>query len=248
MLVVSGDAVMTRSLSVALAFEGYEVCHAADGSEALPWLLHSRGDAILFDTDAPETDGVALMGDLRSRGITAPVLLVTECAALRDIVSGLAAGADDYIVKPFDVEEVLARLWAILRRSRRATGESGERQTGRLEFHGLVVDESTREVWAADEPVSLSPKEFDLLRYFVANAGIVLTKRQILDRVWSDRTAVSGNAVESCVSALRRKLDCRGPCELRTLRGVGYVLRAAAPSRPTRRAATGVTVQTPRAG
>jgi two-component system OmpR family response regulator len=169
----------------------------------------------------PGIDGFTVVRRLRQDGMHAPVLFLTAKDSTQDKVTGLTLGADDYVTKPFSLEEVVARIRSILRRFRAA---EPARQT-RLTFADLELDEDTHEVWKADELIPLSPTEFKLLRYFMQNPGRVLSKAQILDHVWHYDFNGDANVVESYVSYLRRKLDTNEPRLLHTLRGVGYVLR-----------------------
>ena len=229
-LVISNNSDVAQLLAVCLKFIGYDVRIAADGPEALG-RARDRPDAVILDTDLPGTEGVAVLRRLRSAGIAAPVLLLSGRDGVEGKVAGLYAGADDYITKPFDVEELVARLRAVLRRTNAAVHEEVD-SGSQLCLGPLVLDEITHEVWAAGESVPLSPKQFALLHYFMINVGTVLTKRQILGHVWSERPTANSNLVESCVSVLRRKVDFRNPRMLHTLRGVGYVLRAPSPRTP----------------
>jgi two-component system OmpR family response regulator len=223
--VVDADLEVVRRLEICLTLAGYEVDTAADGPEALSRARKVRPDAVLLDLTLPSMDGLTVLHDLRATGIEAPVLFVTARDALQDKVVGLAAGADDYITKPFNVDEVVTRLWVVLRRTSPGGDDGDTRQRHRLGFADLVIDEDSHEVWRGDELISLSPNEFGLLRYFVINAGTVLSKRSILAHVWPERPTANGNVVQSCVSHLRRKVDDREPRVLHTVRGLGYVLR-----------------------
>jgi two-component system OmpR family response regulator len=156
-------------------------------------------------------------------GPTPPVLSLTARDATEDKVTGLTVGGDDYVTKPFSLEEIVARIRAVLRRTS-SRGSAGEAPS-RLTFADIELDDDTHEVWKAGELVSLSPTEFKLLRYFMQNAGRVLSKSQILDHVWHYDFGGEANVVESYVSYLRRKVDTSEPRLLHTLRGVGYVLR-----------------------
>jgi two-component system, OmpR family, response regulator len=170
----------------------------------------------------PGMDGFGVLRRLRADGIDAPALFLTARDSLQDKIAGLTLGGDDYVTKPFSLEEVVARLRVILRRA----GKGGaEARSARLTFADIELDEETHEVWKAGEPVSLSPTEFTLLRYFVINAGTVLSKPKILDHVWRYDFGGDVNVVESYVSYLRRKIDTGEKRLLHTLRGVGYVLR-----------------------
>ena len=170
----------------------------------------------------PGMDGFGLLRRLRADGIDAPALFLTARDSLQDKITGLTLGGDDYVTKPFSLEEVVARLRVILRRAGRGVEEP---RNARLTFADIELDEDTHEVWKAGEPVSLSPTEFTLLRYFIINAGTVLSKPKILDHVWRYDFGGDVNVVESYVSYLRRKIDTGEKRLLHTLRGVGYVLR-----------------------
>jgi two-component system, OmpR family, response regulator len=171
----------------------------------------------------PGMDGFGVLRRLRADGIDAPVLFLSARDMPPDKITGLTLGCDDYLTKLFSLEEVVARLRVILHRS--GKGVEAPR-IGRLTFADLEIDENTHEVWKAGEPVSLSPTEFTLLRYFIFNAGTALSKQKILDHVWRYDFASDGSdAVKSCVSTLRRKIDTDQQRLLQTLRGVGYILR-----------------------
>jgi len=171
----------------------------------------------------PDMDGFSVVRRMRGEGSTAPVLFLTARDATEDKVTGLTVGGDDYVTKPFSLEEIVARIRAVLRRTS-ATGPATQ-QPARLAFADIELDDDTHEVWKAGELVALSPTEFKLLRYFMQNAGRVLSKSQILDHVWHYDFGGEANVVESYVSYLRRKVDTTEPRLLHTLRGVGYVLR-----------------------
>jgi two-component system OmpR family response regulator len=170
----------------------------------------------------PGVDGFTVVRRLRQDGISAPVVFLTAKDGTEDTVTGLTLGGDDYVTKPFSLEEVVARIRAVLRRFAES---APARSSSKLSFADLELDEDTHEVWKAGELVALSPTEFKLLRYFMQNAGRVLSKAQILDHVWHYDFNGDANVVESYVSYLRRKIDTTVPRLLHTLRGVGYVLR-----------------------
>jgi two-component system OmpR family response regulator len=222
LLVVDDEPNILELLSASLRFAGFEVATAADGDEALRVARSFQPDLVVLDVMMPGIDGFTVVRRLRSEGRYVPVLFLTARDATEDKVTGLTLGGDDYVTKPFSLEEILARIRAVLRR---AEGRSGAVTTSRLEFADLVLDDDTHEVWKAGALVSLSPTEFKLLRYFMQNAGRVLSKAQILDHVWNYDFAGDANVVESYVSYLRRKIDTTDPRLLHTLRGVGYVLR-----------------------
>jgi len=177
----------------------------------------------VLDVMMPDMDGFSVVGGLLKKNSTAPVLFLTARDATDDKVTGLTVGGDDYVTKPFSLEEIVARIRAVLRRTSGQAGAGVEQV--RLTFADIELDDDTHEVWKAGELVALSPTEFKLLRYFMQNAGRVLSKSQILDHVWHYDFGGEANVVESYVSYLRRKVDTTEPRLLHTLRGVGYVLR-----------------------
>jgi two-component system OmpR family response regulator len=221
-LVVDDEANIVELLSVSLKFQGFEVHTASNGAAALDKAREVRPDAVILDVMMPGMDGFGLLRRLRADGIDAPALFLTARDSLQDKIAGLTLGGDDYVTKPFSLEEVVARLRVILRRTGRGVEEV---RNARLSFADIELDEDTHEVWKAGEPVSLSPTEFTLLRYFIINAGTVLSKPKILDHVWRYDFGGDVNVVESYVSYLRRKIDTGDKRLLHTLRGVGYVLR-----------------------
>ena len=223
-LVVDDEANILELLAVSLRFQGFEVHTATNGPAALDLAREIRPDAVILDVMMPGMDGFGLLRRLRADGIDAPALFLTARDSLQDKITGLTLGGDDYVTKPFSLEEVVARLRVILRRAGTGAGQEGDGPR-RLKFSDIELDEDTHEVWKAGEPVSLSPTEFTLLRYFVINAGTVLSKPKILDHVWRYDFGGDVNVVESYVSYLRRKIDTGEKRLLHTLRGVGYVLR-----------------------
>ncbi len=225
-LVVDDEPMIVELLSVSLRYQGFEVTSAGNGAEGLDKAKTFRPDALIVDVMMPGMDGFGLLRRLRADGIEAPVLFLTARDEVEDKVTGLTLGADDYVTKPFSLEEVVARLRVILRRSGHAVEE---RKSSRIRFEDIELDDDTHEVWKAGDPVSLSPTEFTLLRYFMVNAGTVLSKPRILDHVWRYDFGGEVGVVETYVSYLRKKVDT-GPDQLiHTLRGVGYVMRS--PSR-----------------
>jgi two-component system OmpR family response regulator len=221
-LVVDDESNIVELLSVSLKFQGFEVHTASSGPAALDKAREVRPDAVILDVMMPGMDGFGVLRRLRADGIDSPALFLTARDSLQDKIAGLTLGGDDYVTKPFSLEEVVARLRVILRRSGRGVEEP---RSARLTFADIELDEDTHEVWKAGEPVSLSPTEFTLLRYFIINAGTVLSKPKILDHVWRYDFGGDVNVVESYVSYLRRKIDTGEKRLLHTLRGVGYVLR-----------------------
>jgi two-component system OmpR family response regulator len=226
-LVVDDDTDVVDLLSKSLEFQGFEVDTATNGPTALDQAHKVRPDAVILDVTLPGIDGFGVLRRLRTDRIDTPVLFLTARDSLQDRITGLSLGADDYITKPFSLEEVIARLRAILRR----TGTGAQKPcAARLIFADIALDEATREVSRAGVPVSLSPTEFRLLRYLVINAGTVLSKQRIFDHMWCHNVDGNANCVESYISHLRHKIDTDDDKRLlRTLRGVGYVLREPRP-------------------
>jgi len=222
LLVVEDDPNIVELLSASLRFAGFEVATANDGHEALQMARQFRPDLMVLDVMLPGIDGFDVVRRLGSEGNRCPVLFLTARDAVADKITGLTVGGDDYVTKPFSLDEVLARIRAVLRRSNAAPNAA---EAARLTFADIALDDETHEVWKAGVEVSLSPTEFKLLRYFMQNAGRVLSKAQILDNVWNYDFGGDANVVESYVSYLRRKIDADEPHLLHTLRGVGYVLR-----------------------
>ena len=221
-LAVDDEPSLTELLSMALRYEGWNARTAGTGSEAVRTAREFQPDAIVLDMMLPDFDGLEVMRKVRADQPDVPVIFLTAKDAVADRVAGLTLGGDDYVTKPFSLEEVVARLRVILRRTGKGIEEP---RNSRLSFADIELDEDTHEVWKAGEPVSLSPTEFTLLRYFVINAGTVLSKPKILDHVWRYDFGGDVNVVESYVSYLRRKIDTGDKRLLHTLRGVGYVLR-----------------------
>jgi len=229
-LVVDDEPMIVELLSVSLRYQGFEVAAANNGAEGLDKAKTFRPDALIIDVMMPGMDGFGLLRRLRADGIEAPVLFLTARDEVEDKVTGLTLGADDYVTKPFSLEEVVARLRVILRRSGHAVQE---RKSSRIRFEDIELDDDTHEVWKAGEPVSLSPTEFTLLRYFMVNAGTVLSKPRILDHVWRYDFGGEVGVVETYVSYLRKKVDTGPDRLIHTLRGVGYVMRAPSRSKTT---------------
>ncbi len=224
LLVVDDEPNILELLSVALRFNGFEVATAVDGQQALTTARSFKPDLVVLDVMMPELDGFEVVRRLRGEGARVPVLFLTAKDGTEDKIHGLTLGGDDYVTKPFSLEEVVARIRAVLRRGGAAASPAGSRQV----FADIELDEDSHEVWKAGTPVALSPTEFNLLRYFLQNPGRVLSKSQILDHVWHYDFGGEANVVESYVSYLRRKVDTTEPRLLHTLRGVGYVLRVPA--------------------
>jgi two-component system, OmpR family, response regulator len=223
LLVVDDEPNILELLAASLRFAGFEVQTAADGETALAAARSFGPDLLVLDVMMPGLDGFDVLRSLRGGGSRTPVLFLTARDAPEDTVTGLTLGGDDYVTKPFSLEEVVARIRAVLRRTRGGDGERA--RAGRLCFADVELDEDSHEAWKSGEPVALSPTEFRLLRYFLQNPGRVLSKAQILDHVWQYDFGGDANVVESYVSYLRKKIDTAEPRLLHTLRGVGYVLR-----------------------
>jgi two-component system OmpR family response regulator len=221
LLVVDDEPSIRELLTASLRFAGFEVFPAADGAEALKLAEQYRPDLVVLDIMLPDLDGFTVTRKLRERGRDVPVLFLTARDDTSDKVTGLTVGGDDYVTKPFSLEEVVARIRAVLRR----TGVGGQPDTGRLVFHDLEMDEDSHEVRRAGKLVDLSPTEFKLLRYLMLNPNRVLSKAQILDHVWAYDFNGEAGIVESYISYLRRKIDAIDPPLIHTRRGVGYVLR-----------------------
>ena len=218
-LVVDDEAYITDLVGMALRYEGFEVAVAASGREAMTRAGEFKPDLLVLDVVLPDVDGIEVCARLRRDGIQAPVVFLTARDATEDKIAGLTVGGDDYVTKPFSLGELVARVRAVLRRTR-----PGDRPA-RLVFADLEIDEDAHEVSRGGEPLDLRPTEYKLLRYLVLNAGRVLSKAQILDHVWSYDFGGNDNVVETYVSYLRRKVDRHGPPLIQTVRGVGYVLR-----------------------
>ena len=223
LLVVDDEANICALLSATLRLTGFEVRVASSGQEALAAAAEFGPDLVVLDVMLPDLDGFEVAQRLRATGQPpVPVLFLTARDAVEDRISGLTIGADDYVTKPFSLEEVVLRVRAILRRSRAAPQEA---ETAVLRYADLELDEEAHEVRRAGKLVDLSPTEFNLLRYLLTNAGRVVSKAQILDRVWNYDFGGDGRIVESYVYYLRRKIDKSAPPLIHTVRGVGYALR-----------------------
>jgi two-component system OmpR family response regulator len=224
LLIADDEQTILDLLAASLRFAGFEVSTAADGRQALTKARKERPDAMVLDVMMPGIDGFDLVRRLRSEGQQAPVLFLTARDATEDKVRGLTVGGDDYVTKPFSLEEVIARLEALLRRA----GTRTTTLSSRLSVGDIELDEDRHEVRKAGRPVELTPTEFNLLRLFLANPDRVLSKDTILDRVWQYDFEGESGIVESYVSYLRRKVDTTEPRLLHTVRGFGYVLRTPA--------------------
>jgi two-component system OmpR family response regulator len=217
-LVVDDERMIVDAVATALRYEGYEVEEASTGREALDAVARFNPQLVVLDWMLPDIEGIEVGRRLREQGIKTAVLYLTAKDATEDKVEALRAGGDDYVTKPFNLAEVIARVQAVLRRS------TGEQQAEVLRFGDLVLDESRHEVFRGDEPVPMTATEFALLRFFMLNPRRVLSKGQILMNVWHYDFAGNSNVVETYVSYLRKKLDALGPPVIKTVRQVGYML------------------------
>ncbi len=220
-LVVDDEDNVTHLVSSALRFDGFETITADNGTTALASVAEYDPDLIVLDVMMPGLDGFGVLNSLRNAGSQVPVIFLTAKDAATDRVNGLRAGADDYVVKPFSVEELLARVHAVLRRSVPEGGDDGI-----LRIADLELDEKSHEVSRAGVEVHLTATEFELLRYLMRNERVVLSKAQILDRVWKYNFDGQSNIVELYIGYLRKKVDSVEPKLIHTIRGAGYVIKA----------------------
>ncbi len=226
MLVVDDEENIRALLSATLRLVEFDVRVAGGGHEALTLAEEFDPDLVVLDVMLPDLDGFQVARRLRGTGAGVPVLFLTARGTVEDRISGLTVGADDYVTKPFSLEEVVLRIRAILRRSR---VDDAPAPDGVLRYADLELDEDAHEVRRAGRVVELSPTEFNLLRYLMVNAGRVVSKAQILDRVWNYDFGGDGRIVESYIYYLRRKIDVQAPPLVHTVRGVGYTLRLPRP-------------------
>ena len=219
-LVVDDEDNITYLLGTALRHFGFGVLTAGSGREGLALATDARPDLMLLDVMLPDLDGFEVVRRLRDAGLQVPILFLTARDATEDKVRGLTLGGDDYLTQPCSLEEVVARVRAILRRSGRVV--EGEPS---LTYADLVMDDDAHQVWRGGEIIELSPTEYKLLRYLLANAGKVLSKAQILDHVWEYDFGGEATVVETYISYLRKKVDRHGVPLIQTVRGIGYALR-----------------------
>jgi two-component system OmpR family response regulator len=222
-LVVDDETTLSDLLSMALHYEGWEVRTAADGRAAVRIARDFRPDAVVLDVMLPDIDGLEVLRRLRAESPHVPVLFLTARDAVEDRIAGITAGGDDYVTKPFSLEELVARLRGLLRRA----GVAAARNDVLLAVGDLTLDEDSHEVRRGDEPVELTATEFDLLRYLMRNPRRVLSKAQILDRVWHYDFGGQANVVELYISYLRKKVDAGRLPMIHTVRGAGYLLKPA---------------------
>jgi two-component system OmpR family response regulator len=222
-LVVDDEEHITELVAMGLGYNGFECERVASGRAALEAVEHRKPDLIVLDVMLPDLDGFEVARRLRSNegaGTRVPIIFLTARDATADKVQGLRLGSDDYVTKPFSIEELIERVKAVLRRA--GGGGPGER---RLSYADLDLDEDTRDVWRAGRLIELTPTEYKLLHYLLANARRVLTRDQILEHVWDYTFAGNASVLETYISYLRHKIDETDPPLIHTVRGVGYSLR-----------------------
>jgi two-component system OmpR family response regulator len=224
LLVVDDEPNIRDLLATSLRFAGFEVFTASTGNEAIREATEHQPDLVVLDVMLPDMDGFTVTRRLRDRGEQYPILFLTAKDDTKDKVQGLTVGGDDYVTKPFSLEEVVARIRAVLRRTHGGAEDTVE---SALVVGDLSLDEDSHEVYRGDIAIDLSPTEFKLLRYLMLNAGRVVSKTQILDHVWDYDWSGEVGIVESYISYLRRKIDVIGEPMIHTKRGIGYVLRSA---------------------
>ncbi|MDT0215668.1 response regulator transcription factor [Rothia sp. ARF10] len=222
-LVVDDESNLTELLSMALRYEGWEVRAAGTGLKAVKAAREFQPDAVVLDMMLPDFDGLEVLRRMRADNDAVPVLFLTAKDAVEDRVAGLTAGGDDYVTKPFSLEEVVARLRALMRR----TTVVAEESSSLLVVGDLTMDEDSHEVTRGGVEIALTATEFELLRYLMRNPKRVLSKAQILDRVWNYDFGGQANVVELYISYLRKKIDAGREPMIHTMRGVGYVLKPA---------------------
>ncbi|WP_308426652.1 response regulator transcription factor [Streptomyces camponoticapitis] len=220
-LVVDDEASLAELMSMTLRYEGWDVRSAGDGAGALRSAREFRPDAVVLDVKLPDMDGIAVLGRLRAELPQVPVLFLMAGDAVEDRIAGLTAGGDDYVTKPFGLEEVVARLRGLIRRS----GTAAVRSESALAVGDLTLDEDSHEVSRGGESIHLTATEFELLRFLMRNPRRVLSKAQILDRVWSYDFGGQANVVELYISYLRRKIDAGRSPMIHTRRGAGYLIK-----------------------
>ena len=225
-VVVDDEDSLTDLLSMALRYEGWDVRTAADGQHALSTVREFRPDVIVLDIMLPDIDGMSVLTRLRADGLQTPILFLTAKDSVDDRVAGLTVGGDDYVTKPFSLEELVARLRGLIRRSAMTIATTGDSV---LEVGDLTLDEESYEVRRGGTLIELTATEFELLRFLMRNPRRVLSKAQILDRVWSYDFGGRSSVVELYISYLRKKVDALGPAMIHTVRGFGYMIKPGVP-------------------
>ena len=219
-LVVDDEPNIVDVITMALRYQGFDVATAANGSEALSQVTAYRPHLMVLDVMLPDTDGFAVAERLGAQRAGVPIIFLTARDSTEDKIRGLTTGGDDYVTKPFSLEELIARIRTVLRR----TGQA-EPETSRLSFEDLELDDDAHEVTRGDAPIELTATEYRLLRYLMLNPRRVLTRAQLLEHVWEYDFGGDARVLETYVSYLRKKLDAHGPSLIHTVRGVGYALR-----------------------
>jgi two-component system OmpR family response regulator len=223
-LVVDDELNITELVSLGLRYEGFDVSTAHDGRGALQAVREFKPELIILDVTMPDIDGLEVVRRMRMENIWTPVMFLTARDATEDKVAGLTVGGDDYLTKPFSLDELIARVRSMVRRSNLTARQA---PSGVLQYADLVLDEDRMEVARGARQISLTPTEFRLLRFLMLNAGRVVSKTQILDHVWEYDFGGDGNVVETFISYLRKKVDVDEPPLIQTVRGFGYALRSA---------------------
>src|SRR5579862_9025952 len=219
-LVVDDEPNIVDVISMALRYEGFEVASAGSGADAVAAFAEQRPALVVLDVMLPDVDGFEVARRLATSGDGVPIIFLTARDSTEDVVKGLTIGGDDYVTKPFSLEELVARIRTILRRS-----GIGETESSTLAFADLELDEDTHEVSRGGRPIDLTATEFRLLRYLMLNPRRVLTRSQILDHVWKYDFGGDARVLETYISYLRKKVDIEAPALIHTVRGVGYALR-----------------------
>jgi two-component system, OmpR family, response regulator len=220
-LVVDDEPNLVEVVSMALRFQGFTVESAGNGREGLAAIANFKPHLMVLDVMLPDMEGFDVAARLGAQRASVPIIFLTARDATEDKIRGLSGGGDDYMTKPFSLEELVARIRTILRRTGQATADSA-----RLVFEDLEMDEESREVNRAGEAIDLTATEYRLLRYLMLNPRRVLTRAQLLDHVWNYDFGGDGRVLETYISYLRKKLDAHGPSLIKTVRGVGYALQA----------------------
>ncbi|MGP0052947.1 MAG: response regulator transcription factor [Solirubrobacteraceae bacterium] len=223
MLVVDDELNITELVSLGLRYEGFDVSSAHDGRGALRAVREFKPELMILDVTMPDIDGFEVVRRMRAENVWMPVIFLTARDATEDKVAGLTVGGDDYVTKPFSLDELIARVRAMVRRSDLAARQAS---SGVLRYADLVLDEDRLEVMRGRRQISLTPTEFRLLRFLMLNAGRVVSKAQILDHVWEYDFGGDANVVETFISYLRKKVDMQEPRLIQTVRGFGYTLRS----------------------
>jgi two-component system, OmpR family, response regulator len=220
-LVVDDEANLVEVVTMALRFQGFTVESAASGREALAAVASFKPHLMVLDVMLPDMEGFEVASRLGAQRAGVPIIFLTARDATEDKIRGLSGGGDDYMTKPFSLEELVARIRTILRRTGQASPESA-----RLVFEDLELDEESREVTRGGKPIELTATEYRLLRYLMLNPRRVMTRAQLLDHVWNYDFGGDGRVLETYISYLRKKIDADGPSLIKTVRGVGYALQA----------------------